>query len=337
MSVVDIDTLAARIDGLAKPRGALGRLERLAVDLARMQERATPRATQVTLLLFAGDHGLVKDGVSAYPAAVTRAMVETLLAGRASANALARSVGAEVRVIDAGVDADFGDRPGLHGPKVRRGTRNAAVEPAMTRDEVDAALALGAAHARRAIVDGADVLAIGEMGIGNTAASSLLLHRLAGIPLAQCVGPGAGHDAAGLTRKQAVLARAAARTAADDPRRVLEEFGGLEIAAMAGAIHEAAATRTPVLVDGFIASAAALAAVRLRPASRGHCLFAHMSAEPGHRALLAALDAEPLLQLDLRLGEGTGALLAVPLLRAATTLLDGSIATLDEVLAAARA
>lgn len=331
------DTLAARIDGLAKPRGALGRLERLAIELALLQGSPSPRATHVTLLLFAGDHGLVAEGVSAYPAAVTRAMVETLLAGRASANALARTVGADVRVIDAGVDADFGDRLGLHGPKVRRGTRNAAVEAAMTPAEVDAALALGASQARRAIDDGAEVLAIGEMGIGNTASSSLLLHRLAAVPLAECVGPGAGHDADGLARKTAALSRAAARTATDEPRRVLEEFGGLEIAAMAGVIHEAATRRTPVLVDGFIATAAALVAVRLQPAARRFCLFAHVSAEPAHRAMLAALEAEPLLELALRLGEGTGALLAVPLLRAATTLLDGSIATLDEVLAAARA
>ncbi len=329
--------LTARIDALAKPRGALGRLERLAVELAQLQERASPSAAHVTLLLFAGDHGLVADGVSAYPAAVTRVMVETLLAGRASANALARSVGADVRVIDAGVDAEFGDRLGLHGTKVRRGTRNAAVEPAMTPAEADAALALGASQAHRAIDDGAEVLAIGEMGIGNTASSSLLLHRLAGIPLAACVGPGAGHDADGLARKAAALARAAARTATEEPRRVLEEFGGLEIAAMAGVILEAATRRTPVLVDGFIATAAALVAVRLRPAARRYCLFAHVSAEPAHRAMLDALDADPLLQLELRLGEGTGALLAVPLLRAATTLLDGSIATLDEVLAAARA
>lgn len=324
--------LRARIDGLAKPPGSLGVLEALAVRLALIQGRPDPRADRITLLLFAGDHGLTAEGVSGYPAGVTAAMVRTLLAGRASANALAGALGAEVRVIDAGVDADLSDDPRLRGAKVRRGTRNAAREAAMTHDEVQDALRLGVEQASAAIDDGAQALALGEMGIGNSAAAALLMHRLAPAPLAECVGPGAGNHPDGLARKRAALERAAARSDAAEPVEVLRQFGGLEIAAMAGALVGAAVRRTPVLVDGFIATAAALVAVRLRPEARDACLFAHRSAEAGHVNLLRALDAEPLLDLGLRLGEGTGALLAAPLLRAAAALFTG-VASLDDVLA----
>ena len=324
--------LRAKLDGLAKPPGSLGALEGLAVRLALIQGRPDPRADRVTLLLFAGDHGLAAEGVSGYPASVTAAMVQTLLAGRASASALAGAVGAEVRVVDAGVDADFAGDPRLRGAKVRRGTRNAAHEAAMTPDEVQDALRLGVEQASAAIDDGAQALALGEMGIGNSAAAALLMHRLAPAPLAECVGAGAGNHPDSLARKRAALERAAARSDAAEPMEVLRQFGGLEIAAMAGALVGAAARRTPILMDGFIATAAALVAVRLRPEARDACLFAHRSAEAGHISLLRALDAEPLLDLGLRLGEGTGALLAVPLLRAAAALLT-DVASLEDVLA----
>lgn len=324
-------TLTARLDSLAKPPGSLGALEGLAARLALIQGRPDPRAGRVVLLLFAGDHGLTQDGVSGYPASVTAGMVRTLLAGRAVANAFARAVGAEVRVVDAGVDADFAGDPRLHGTKVRRGTRNAAREAAMTAGEAHEAVQLGVRQAWAAIDDGAEVLALGEMGIGNTASAALLMHRLAPAPLADCVGQGAGNHPGGLARKLAALERAAARSDAAEPMEVLREFGGFEIAAMAGALIGAAARRTPVLIDGFIATAAALVAVRLQPEARGACLFAHRSAEAAHISLLLNLDAEPLLDLGLRLGEGTGALLAVPLLRAAAALLT-EVATLDDVL-----
>ena len=324
--------LRARLDGLAKPPGSLGVLEQLAVRLALIQRRPDPRASRVTLLLFAGDHGLVEEGVSGYPASVTASMVRTLLAGRATANALARSVEAEVRVVDAGVDADFGGDPRLHGTKVRRGTRNATREAAMTSDEAHEALRLGVRQALAAIDAGAETLVLGEMGIGNSAAAALLMHRLAPAPLPECVGQGAGNHPDGLARKRAALERAAARSDAAEPLEVLRQFGGLEIAAMSGAVIGAAARGTPVLIDGFISTAAALVAVRLRPEARDACLFAHRSAETGHARLLQALGADPLLDLGLRLGEGTGALLAVPLLRAAAALLT-DVASLDDVLA----
>lgn len=330
--------LAARlriaVDGLAKPPGSLGRLEDLAIRLGTITGTAAPRMERATLLIFAGDHGLCEEGVSAYPSAVTAAMVRTLLAGRASANAIASAIGAGIVVVDIGVAADLPAHPGLVDAKVRRGTRNAAREPALTPQEVAAALAAGAAAAERAIDEGADIILLGEMGIGNTAASALLMHRLLPAPLDVCIGPGAGHDPEGLARKRAVLARAAARTGASEPADILAEFGGLEILGMAGAVIEAASRRRPVVVDGFIAGVAALVAIRLRPGVRDHLVFAHRSAETGHARLLEDLGAEPLLDLGLRLGEGTGGLLAVPLLRAASRLLT-DVATLDEVLAGA--
>lgn len=325
--------LRALVDGKAKPLGALGRIEDLAVRLALMSGRDDPRFDKALLLVFAGDHGLNEAGVSAYPSAVTTAMVATLLAGRASANAFARVVGAEVRVVDAGVAADLAPHPALIDAKVRQGTRNAANEPALTPGEVQSALARGAAVARQAIeAEGFGILAVGEMGIGNSASAALILHRLAPAPLADCIGLGAGHDAEGLARKHAVLAQAAARSAASDPLDVLAEFGGLEIIAMAGAILGAAAARTPVLVDGFIASTAVLAAIRLDPAAADYCIFAHRSAEKGHAIVLEAAGAEPLVDLSMRLGEGTGALLALPMVRAAAALLS-EVASLDDVLA----
>lgn len=326
--------LRAEIDGKAKPPGSLGRLEELAVRLGAIQGTERPRVDQATLLLFAADHGLTEEGVSSYPSAVTAAMVHTIVAGRASANALANAVGAEVRVVDVGVAADLAGLPGLVHAKVRAGTRNAAREPALTSAEVAAALSAGREAATRAVGGGADAVVLGEMGIGNTAASALLMHRLLPAPLDACIGDGAGQDAAGRARKRAALERAAARSAATDPFEVLCEFGGLEIIAMAGAALEAASRRRPVVVDGFIASVAALAAVRLAPAAQGSLIFAHRSAEIGHSVLLRKLGARPLIDLRLRLGEGTGALLAVPLLRAAARLVT-DVASLDDVLSGA--
>lgn len=324
--------LRMRLEAQARPPGSLGRIEDLAVRLALIQQRPDPRAARATLLIFAGDHGLTEDGVSAYPSTVTQAMTQTFLGGRATANAFARAVGAEVVVIDAGIAGDLSSREGLIDAKVHCGTRNAAREPAMTRGEAELALARGAEQAEAAIARGAEVLAIGEMGIGNSASASLLMHRLAPTPLEDCIGVGAGQDAEGLARKRAVLHMAAARSEATDPLDVLTEFGGYEIAMMAGAIHGAADRATPVVVDGFIATTAALVAVRLRPETRGVCLFAHRSAEAGHDRLLEALSATPLLDLGMRLGEGSGALLALPLLRAACALLT-EVASLDDVLA----
>ena len=321
----------ARLDGLAKPPGALGRIEALALQLALIRGSASVTADRALLLVCAGDHGLTRSGVSRYPASVTAAMVATLLAGRASANAFARAVGADLLVVDAGVAADLPAHPDLLDAKIAPGTHDAARTPAMTARQVEQALAAGAAIARARLAAGYDVLLLGEMGIGNSASAALVMHRLAPAPLVACIGLGAGHDVDGLERKTAALKAAAARTPVTAPEDVLSEFGGFEIAMMAGAVLGAAEARRPVVVDGFIGSAAALAAVRLEPACADYLIFSHRSAERGHARMLEALGVEPLLDLSLRLGEGTGALLALPLLRAAARLLT-DVATLDEVL-----
>jgi nicotinate-nucleotide--dimethylbenzimidazole phosphoribosyltransferase len=323
--------LRAALDGKAKPPGSLGRIEDLAVQVGLVQQSLTPKLERARLLLFAGDHGLTRSGVSSYPASVTTAMVQTLLAGKASASAFAATVGAEVVVIDAGVAADLAPHPALIDAKVAPGTGDAAIEPAMTLDQARLALDRGAEIARRSAAEGCRILALGEMGIGNSASAALLLHRLGPLPLEQAVGVGAGHSPQSLTRKRAALERAAVRNAADDPLEVLAQFGGFEIAMMAGAILGAAGTGAVVVVDGFIATSAALVAARLAPECLDHCVFAHRSAEAGHGAMLDALGARALLDLDMRLGEGTGALLAVPLLRAAAALL-AQVASLEDVL-----
>ena len=324
--------LRALLDGKAKPPGSLGRLEDLAVRIGLIQNRLDPRIGRTDLYVFAGDHGLTAEGVSAYPSSVTAAMVGLFLSGRSSVGALARATGVEVRVVDAGVDTDLPEHPELIAAKIRRGTRNAAHEPALTPDEVLAALVKGADIARSAAADGADVIALGEMGIGNSSSAALIMHRLAPAPLDACVGQGTGHGAEGMARKRAGIARAAQRSDATEPLDVLAQFGGYEIAMMAGAVLGAASMRRVVLVDGFISTAAALAAVRLAPAALDYCIFAHGSAEQGHPAMLQALGARPLLDLGLRLGEGTGAALAAPLLTAAANLLT-DVAALADVLA----
>lgn len=326
--------LRARIDGKAKPPGSLGRIEALALQLGLIAQPGEPRSDNAVLLVFAGDHGMTASGVSQYPSDVTAAMVRTFLAGRASANAFAAATGARLRVIDAGVAADLPPHADLIDAKIARGTADAAHAPAMSRLQAIAALTRGCEIATKEIHDGADVIAIGEMGIGNTASAALIAHRLAPAPLNDCIGVGAGQSDEGLARKRAVLMQAAARSDAAAPLDVLAEFGGFEIAMMAGAVIGAAASRRPVIVDGFISSAAALVAVRLCPEARDYCVFAHRSAERGHGLVLDAMQAVPLLNLGLRLGEGTGALLALPLLRAAARLLT-DVASLDDVLSGA--
>lgn len=322
----------ALIDGKAKPLGSLGRIEDLAVQLALIADRSDPEGEYALLLVFAGDHGLTESGVSAYPSAVTTAMVATFLADRASASAFARAAGAKVRVVDAGVASDLPAHERLIDAKVRKGTRNAALEPALTPDEVQLALDRGAQIARDVAAEGFDILMLGEMGIGNTASAALIMHRLAPAPLDACIGQGTGHTPEGMARKRAAIQQAADRSDATAPLDVLAQFGGLEIVMMAGAILGAAQVRRPVVIDGFICTAAALAAARIEPAVRDYLIFAHRSAEHGHTLMLEVLHARPLLDLEMRLGEGTGGLLALPVIRAAARLLT-DVASLDDVMA----
>jgi nicotinate-nucleotide--dimethylbenzimidazole phosphoribosyltransferase len=315
--------LRHKIDTKTKPLGALGQLETLALQAGRVQGTVTPRLTQPRVLVFAGDHGIALEGVSAYPQDVTWQMVMNFLAGGAAVNVFAREMGLAVQVVDAGVNHRFPSHAGLVDAKVAFGTRNSLHEPAMTPIECELAVQRGAALVRQSVNAGSNVLAFGEMGIGNTSAAALLLHKLAGVPIDVATGRGTGVDDAGLAHKRRVLAQAAARTGHDlGPVTALSEYGGFEIAMMVGAMLAAAEARVLVLVDGFIASSALLVASRLVPAVQEVCVFAHRSAEAGHAAMLNALQAEPLLNLDLRLGEGTGAVLAYPLLKAAVAFLN---------------
>jgi nicotinate-nucleotide--dimethylbenzimidazole phosphoribosyltransferase len=322
--------LAAQLDHAinhkTKPLGSLGVLESLARQIGLVQERTVIAVDRPTILVFAADHGVVAEGVSAYPQDVTWQMVENFLAGGAAINVFARQSGCELQVIDAGVNHAFGPRPQLVDRKLANGTANFAREPAMSAALCAAALDAGMALADQ--VPG-NVMGFGEMGIGNTTAAAALMHKLCAIPVDQCVGAGTGLSPAGVAHKQQVIERAVALHAGvNDPLAVLATFGGLEIAMMAGAMLQGAALRKILLIDGFIVTSALLVAARLQSAILDYCVFSHCSAEQGHRRMLAALDARPLLHLDLRLGEGTGCALAVPLLQAAANFMN-QMATFD--------
>lgn len=313
----------AAMDAKTKPPGSLGRLEALAVELATIQRTLQPMIDPARVLVFAADHGVTAEGVSAYPAEVTAQMMANFAAGGAAVTVLARAFDAEVEVIDVGVAANLGPLPRVIAARVRCGSRNLAVEPALTMEEAQRALEVGRAAVERAVRDGCCTIALGEMGIGNSTAAAALLSALTGAPPDLTVGRGTGVDDAGLARKRDAIGRALALHGAGltDPLAALAALGGLDIAAMAGAASEGAQRGMVVVVDGFIATVAALAATRLDPAARAAMIFAHRSAEAGHGLALDALSATPLLDLGMRLGEGTGAVLALPLLRAACAIL----------------
>lgn len=311
--------LAATLDGKTKPVGSLGRMEALAATIARVQGTLTPQAETCALTIFAGDHGMAAAGVSAYPQAVTRQMVLNFLAGGAAANVFAASVGASIAVVDAGVAGEPIAHAGLIDRRMAPGTQNAVEGPAMDQAQLEAALQAGLEIGRGLH---ADVVCFGDMGIGNTSSASLVAAKVIGRGVEDLVGRGTGLDDVGLDRKRSLLDTAAHRTEATlDARTALVEYGGFEIAMMAGAMLGAAETRRVVLVDGFIAGVAALCTRALSPDSETAFVYAHRSAEAGHGIVLDALGAEPLLDLNMRLGEGTGALLAFPLVKAAAAML----------------
>lgn len=316
--------LHRKIAGKTKPLGALGQLEALALQIGLVQQSLTPQLRRPSLTIFAADHGLAQAGVSAYPAAVTPQMVHNFLAGGAATNVFARQQGFALQVVDAGVNAEFAAALPLRHEKIAHGTANALHQPALTAEQLQRCLRTGQRIAHEEVAKGSNVLAFGEMGIGNTSSASLLTHLLAGIALADCTGRGTGLDDAGLARKQAVLEAVVRRVGAGphDACRALREVGGFEVAMMTGAMLGAAQKGALIIIDGFIASAALLAAMHIAPAVRDYAVFGHRSEEGGHPPLLAHLQAKPLLQLDLRLGEGSGAVLAYPLLQAACGFLN---------------
>ena len=316
--------LAARlqhnIDHKTKPLGALGQLETLALQLGLIQRSDTLAFDAPQMVVFAADHGIASEGVSAYPQAVTLQMVANMLGGGAAINVLARQHGFALQVVDAGVASDLPDHPQLIKRKIAHGTHNLAQGPAMSAHQLNAALQAGSDVL--ASLPG-NVVAFGEMGIANTSPAALLVHRLAGVPIGDATGRGTGLTDPQLLHKQSVLTKAAAlHASATAPLDALAALGGFEIAMMTGAMLQAASEHRVILVDGFIAGSAALVACALAPAAKDYMVFCHRSAERGHHLMLAHLKARPLLDLDMRLGEGTGALLAWPMVQSAALLMN---------------
>ncbi len=307
-----------RLDSLTKPPGSLGRLEELAARYVALREETFPPLERKRVVVFAGDHGVVAEGVSAYPPEVTFQMVFNFLRGGAGINVLARHAGAEVEVVDIGVNYDFGEAPGLIARKVAPGTHNLAREPAMSPEEALQAVLVGVERAQEAVAAGVDALAAGDMGIGNTTPAAALAAVFTGRPASAVTGRGTGIGEATFRHKVGVINRALALHRPDpaDPLGTLAVVGGLEIAGIAGLILGAAAARRPLVLDGFIVTAGALVAARLAPAATDYLIAGHRSVEPGHQLMLDTLGLRPLLNLDLRLGEGTGAVLGLGLLEA---------------------
>ena len=327
----------ARQNELTKPQGSLGRLEALSVQIAGITGQPRPRIRHKVITVMAGDHGVVAEGVSAYPQEVTPQMVMNFMHGGAAINVLARHVGARVTVVDMGVAADLSDLPGLVSKKVAPGTANMAQGPAMTRAQAEEALLSGAQVVLDELEKGLDILGTGDMGIGNTTPSAAIAAAVTGGDPAMIVGRGAGLDDQGVRRKAGVVRRALEVNRPDpaDALDVLSKVGGFEIGGLAGAMIAAAAHRVPVMVDGFISTAAALIAAGLAPAIRPYLIASHRSRERGHPIMLAWLGLDPLLDLDLRLGEGTGAALGISLAEAACKTLD-EMATFSEAAVAGK-
>ncbi|CAM3954363.1 nicotinate-nucleotide--dimethylbenzimidazole phosphoribosyltransferase [Alkalicoccus chagannorensis] len=312
------EAMKQRLSRLMKPPGSLGRLEDAAVKLAGMQDSVSIQADPAEVLLFAGDHGVAAAGVSPYPQQVTTMMLENFAAGSAAVNVLAGTSGVPVTAVDVGSSGEL--VPGVRDRRIRRGTRNLAEEAAMTIGECRQAQEAGASEVRRLQEKGIRLLLLGEMGIGNTTSTAALLSALTGQPAAALTGPGTGSEGEQLERKKRIAAAAAARELGKQPEELLASLGGLETAAAAGAVEQAAALRIPVLLDGFIITTAALCAVRMNERTADYLLAGHRSAEPGHDAALAELGLAPLLELEMRLGEGSGAAAAYPLLQMAASL-----------------
>jgi nicotinate-nucleotide--dimethylbenzimidazole phosphoribosyltransferase len=334
--IPDFDSKSAeqarqRQDILTKPSGSLGQLETLSIQLAGICGVSHPSFPRKAVIVMAGDHGVTEEGISAYPAAVTRQMVINFLRGGAAINVLARQARARVIVVDMGVAADFEQAVGLVQHKIANGTRNMRRGPAMDRLQAEESIRAGIEVAEAEIAKGLDLLAIGEMGIGNTTPSSAITAVYTGLPVRQITGRGTGLDDSGFLHKVEVIEQSIAINHPDpsDALDVLTKVGGFEIGGLTGLILGAAAHRIPVLLDGFISGAAALLAVELEPRLKPFLIASHLSVEVGHRAILERLNLRPLLELDLRLGEGTGAALAFPLVDAAVNTLN-EMATFSE-------
>lgn len=313
-----LEAIDHKIDTKTKPLGALGQLERLARKIAVIQNSLEPRLNAPHLLVFAADHGVAKDGVSAYPQEVTFQMVMNFLQGGAAINVFSRQNGFRLKVVDAGVNFDFEPNQRLINAKIAKGTKSFLTEPAMTAAQCAEAIKKGAELVNEIADTGCNVIGFGEMGIGNTSSAAMLMHAFTGHALSECIGRGTGLDDEGLTRKLDLLTSALKKHGIpEDALEVLATYGGFEIAMMCGAMLQAAVRNMTLLVDGFIASAAFLMATRLNPLVKEYAIACHQSEEHGHRHLLEYLDMEPIISLGLRLGEGTGCAVAYPIIQSA--------------------
>lgn len=317
-------TLLEKIQQKTKPIGALGMLEEVALQIGLIQQNLSPSLQKPTMLVFAGDHGIANAGVSAYPQAVTAQMVQNFLNGGAAINVFTRQHNMALYIVDSGVNAEFADAKDLIQAKIAYGTQNFLTTPAMTHAQCVAAVTKGAEIAESIIQQGTNIVGLGEMGIGNTASASCLMALICHLPLTVCVGRGTGLDDIGLSHKIITLQKALDFHNIDreNPLNMLATFGGFEIAMMVGAMLKAAEKKCVILIDGFIGSAALLVAYKLYPHVLDYCIFSHVSEETGHKKMLAFLNAKPLLQLNLRLGEGSGAALVFPLIISAVNFLN---------------
>lgn len=318
-----MEKVRERQKNLVKPEGSLGRLEELSILVAGIQGTEWPRAEAKSIVVMAGDHGVVKEGVSAFPPEVTAQMVANFLGGKAAINVLSRLVWSRLRVVDMGVASDVASQSQSVPKKIGYGTRNLATEPAMSQEEAEACIAAGVVVAEQEVAQGLDLLAIGDMGIGNTTPSSALVAAITHRPVAEVTGRGTGLDGLSFARKVGVIENALAlhRPDPSDPTDLLSKVGGFEIGGLAGLILRAASCRVPIIIDGFITASAALIATLLHPRVKEYLIASHLSAEPGHRIALEWLGLHPLFDLQMRLGEGTGAALGLWLVEASVRLL----------------
>lgn len=318
-----IPELINKIDSLTKPKGSLGRLEELALQISWVQQTLSPQLLNPQHILFAADHGIVDEGVSLSPKEVTWQQVSNFLHGGAGVNFLCRQHGFTLRIVDAGVDYDLPYEKGIIDMKVRRGTRNFLHEAAMTEAEMNLCLERGAEIVRQCHQSGTNVICFGEMGIGNTSASSLWMSRLADIPLEQCVGAGSGLNESGVRHKYNVLKQALENyRGTNEPKEIMRYFGGLEMMMSVGGMLQAAELGMLVLVDGFIMTSCMLAASKLYPEVVNYAIFGHCGDESGHKLLLERMGVKAILNLNLRLGEGTGAICAYPILQSAVRMIN---------------
>lgn len=312
-----------KIDTKTKPLGSLGKLEEIALQIGQIQNTLSPELKNPAILVFAADHGLADAGVSPFPKAVTQQMVLNFLQGGAAINVFCKQNNINLKVIDAGVDADFQNNPDLIHAKIANGTKNILESAAMTIDECKKAMNKGAEIIEEQFNSGCNIIGFGEMGIGNTSSASLLMSKITGFSIEECTGKGTGHDDEGLKRKKEILKQAIEKYQLNgDPIEILSTFGGFEIAMMTGAFLKAAELNMTLMVDGFIVTSALLLAHKIKPEILNNCIFTHSSNEQGHIKMLNHLNVKPILNLDLRLGEGTGAAIAYPIIQSAVNFLN---------------